>query len=160
MSFFRNDAINRVNLQVGVQALAQGAGQLFLLVFLIPRRGFGSRRARPAQAGIVALRFTVRPALLPLAIRFGLKPLLIAGTLAMAAQYPILAEVRGVGPALLAMCVAAALGEVLYYVAYNATFAAMGDVHLRGRQIAVGQALSAAAAVVAPLAGDLGADQR
>jgi hypothetical protein len=155
MSFFGNDAINRVNLQVGVQSLAQGAGQLFLLVFLL-RAGVSVPQALLAQAAIVALRFVLRPALLPLAQRFGLKPLLVAGTIAMAAQYPILAEVRGVGPALIAMCLAAAVGEVIYYVSYNAYFAALGDVEHRGHQVAIGQAMAAAASVVAPLVGAWG----
>src|SRR5512140_3358150 len=101
MSFFGNDAINRVNLQGGVQALAQGAGGLFLLVFLI-RQGLPVPLAFLTQAAIVTVRFAVRPLMLPLAIRFGLKPLLIAGTVAMAAQFPLLAEVRGVDAALLA----------------------------------------------------------
>ena len=152
MSFFGNGAINRVNIQSGVQALAQGAGQLFLLVFLL-RAGVSIPAALLAQAAIVALRFVIRPALLPLAVRWGLKPLLIAGAVSMAAQYPILAEVHGVGPALAATCVAAAVGEVLYYVSANAYFAALGDVEHRGRQAAVGQALAAAAGVVAPLLG-------
>jgi hypothetical protein len=33
MSFFRNDAINRVNLHSGIQALAAGAGGVFFLAF-------------------------------------------------------------------------------------------------------------------------------
>ena len=152
MSFFGNGAINRVNMQTGVQALAQGAGQLFLLVYLL-RAGVSVPAALLAQAAIVALRFAIRPALLPLAVRWGLKPLLITGAVGMAAQYPLLAEVRGVGPALVATCVAAATGEVLYYVSYNAYFAALGDVEHRGRQVAVGQALAAVAGVVAPLLG-------
>jgi hypothetical protein len=53
---------------------------------------------------------------------------------------------------LAATCAAAALSEVVYYVAANAYVAALGDAHLRGRQIAIGQALAAAAGVVAPLA--------
>lgn len=152
MSFFRNDAINRVNLQVGVQALAQGAGQLFLLVFLL-KAGVAIPQALLAQAAIVVVRFALRPALLPLAARWGLKPLLITGAVAMAAQYPILAEVHGVGLTLLALCVAAALAEVLYYVSYNTYFAALGDVEHRGHQVAIGQALSAIASVVAPIIG-------
>jgi len=152
MSFFGNDAINRVNLQSGVQALAQGAGQIFLLVFLL-RAGVSIPAALLAQAAIVALRFAIRPALLPLAKRWGVKPLLIAGAVTMAAQYPILGEVQGVGPALTALCIAAAIGEVLYYVSYNTYFAALGDNQYRGHQVAAGQALMAAAAVVAPLLG-------
>jgi DHA1 family inner membrane transport protein len=152
MSFFRNDAINRVNLQSGVQALAQNAGGLFVLVFLL-RAGVSVPHAFLAQASIVAGRFVIRPALLPLARRLGLKPLLIAGAVSLAAQYPILAEVHGLGPAFLAFCAASALGEVLYFVSYNAYFAALGDLEHRGRQVAVGQALSAAAGVVAPVLG-------
>ena len=155
MSFFGNDAINRINLQFGVQALAQGAGQLFLLVFLV-RQGLPVPFAFLAQAAIVALRFAVRPAMLPLSIRFGLKPLLLAGVLAMAIQYPILAEVRGLDASLVVFSVAAALADVLYYVPRNAYFAAAGDVEHRGKQVAIGLALEAAANVVAPLLGAWG----
>ncbi len=155
MSFFGNDAINRVNLQSGVQALAQGAGGLFLLVFLI-RQGVPVPLAFLTQAAIVAVRFAVRPVMLPLAIRFGLKPLLVAGTLAMAAQFPLLAEVRGVDPALLAFGLVCALADVLFYVPRNAYFAAAGDAEHRGKQVAIGQALEAAASVVAPLLGAWG----
>lgn len=155
MSFFGNDAINRVNLQNGVQALAQGAGGLFLLVFLL-RAGVPAPAALLVQALIVALRFAARPALLPLAVRVGLKPLLVAGAIGMAVQYPLLAEVHGVGPALAVFCVVSALGEVLFYVSRNAYFAAAGDVEHRGRQVAAGQALEASASVVAPLLGAWG----
>ncbi|HEY0435341.1 MAG TPA: hypothetical protein VGC92_01790 [Phenylobacterium sp.] len=155
MSFFGNGAINRVNLQAGVQALAEGAGGLFLLVFLL-HAGVSVPRALLAQAAIVAIRFAVRPALLPLAQRFGMKPLLVGGCVGMAVQYPILAGVHGVGPRLAVFCLAAALTEVAYYVSRNAYFAIAGDVKHRGHQVAVGQALAAAAGVVAPLAGAWG----
>jgi len=35
MSFFGNDAINRVNLHTTVVALAQGAGGVFVFVYLL-----------------------------------------------------------------------------------------------------------------------------
>ena len=155
MSFLRNDAINRVNLQSGVQALAQNAGHLFLLVFLL-KAGVSVPHALMAQAAIVTGRFLLRPTLLPLAKRMGLKPMLIAGAVGMAAQYPLLAEVRGLGWPLLALCLVAAVGEVFYYMAFNAYFAAVGDVEHRGHQASVREALSAAAGVVAPLAGAWG----
>src|SRR5689334_28416 len=155
MSFFGNDAINRVNLQGGIASLALGAGQLFLLVFLI-RQGFSAPQAFLVQAGIVTLRFAVRPVMLPLAIRFGMKPLLITGVAAMAVQLPILAEVRGLDWALVAFALTSALGDVLYYVPRNAYFAAAGDVEHRGKQVAVAQALEAVGNVVAPLLGAWG----
>src|SRR5215469_7783464 len=136
MSFFGNDAINRVNLQGGIASLALGAPTAFLV-----------------QAAIVTLRFAVRPLMLPLAIRFGLKPLLIVGVVAMAIQLPILAEVRGLDAALVLFALTSALGEVLYYVPRNAYFAAAGDVEHRGKQVAVAQALEALGNVVAPVLG-------
>ncbi|HEY3799929.1 MAG TPA: MFS transporter [Caulobacteraceae bacterium] len=151
MSFLANDAVNRVNLQSGLQALARGAGAVFLLVFLI-KAGVTIPDAFLAQAAIVAGRFVIRPILLPIAIRVGLKPVLLAGTVGLAAQYPLLAEVHGVGPMLVAMCAASAIGEVFYYVASNTYFAALGDVEHRGRQVAMNMALAAIAGVIAPLA--------
>ena len=102
MAFLRNDAVNRVNLHSGIQALAHGAGAIFLLVFLL-RAGISVPAALVAQAAILAGRFLLRPAILPLAKRWGLKPLLIFGTVAIAVQYPLLAEVDGVGGALLVL---------------------------------------------------------
>src|SRR5947209_18872267 len=108
--FLRNDAINRVNLHCGIQGLAQGAGALFFFAVLL-RAGVPAPVALLAQALIVAGRFAIRPLLLPLAKRFGLKPLFIGGALMMAGQSPLLAEVHGVGPMLLAVCAVAGLGE-------------------------------------------------
>lgn len=152
MSFLRNDAINRVNLHSGIQALAQGAGAIFFLVILL-RAGISVPAALAAQAAIVTLRFLLRPATLPLARRWGLKPMLIAGTLGIALHYPLLAQVDGVGPMLLLLVVVAAIGEVFYYVAYNAWFAVLGDVEHRGHQIGAREALISVVGIVAPLAG-------
>lgn len=69
MAFLRNDAINRVNLHSGIQALAQGAGAIFFLVFLL-RAGVSVPVALLAQAAIVTGRFLLRPAMLPIARRW------------------------------------------------------------------------------------------
>lgn len=149
MAFFRNDVVNRVNLHAGVQALAENAGHIFLLVFLL-KAGVSPAAALLVQAAIVAGRFALRPALLPLAKRWGLKPLMVAGALTVALQYPILAEVRGFGPVLLALVLVASLGEVFYYAAMNAYFSAVGDAQHRGHQVAVRQVLVALSAIAAP----------
>ena len=152
MSYFGNDAINRVNLHAGIQALAQGAGGIFFLVFLL-KAGVSVPLALIAQAAIVAGRFLVRPALLPLGKRWGLKPLLIAGTIALAAQYLVLGEVRGPGPMLVVLCVVASAAEVFYWLSFNATFSALGDAEHRGHQVSAREALVAVAGIVAPLVG-------
>jgi hypothetical protein len=152
MAFLRNDAVNRVNLHSGVQALAQAGGGVFFLVFLL-RAGVSIPATLTALAAIQAGRFVLRPALLPLAKRWGLKPMLIIGTIGMAVQYPLLARVHGVGAGLAALCVVSAVAEVFYWPSYNAYFAAIGDAHHRGHQIGAREALVSVAGIVAPLLG-------
>jgi hypothetical protein len=106
-----------------------------------------------AQAAIFAGRFVIRPLILPFAKQWGLKPLLFAGTLGMALQYPALAFVDGIGPALAILLVVVAISEVIYFPTYHTYFATLGDAEARGQQIAVREALMAVAGVVAPLLG-------
>ena len=154
MAFLRNDAINRVNLHSGISALAHGAGGIFFLVYLL-RAGVSIPAALIAQAAIVAVRFALRPLILPFATRFGLKPPLVAGTLGLAVQYPVLAEVDGIGGRLLLLVAVTSLAELVYYTSYHAYFAALGDVEHRGQQLGVREAMVTAAGVVAPLLGSL-----
>src|SRR3954468_5693387 len=152
MAFFRNDAVNRVNLHSGVQALAEGAGGIFFLVFMV-RAGVSVPAALMAQVAILAGRFVMRPAILPLAKRVGLKPMVIIGSFGIALQYPLLAEVDGVGIELLLVCVVASIGEVFYWPSYNAYFAAIGDAEHRGHQVSARGALASVVSIAAPLLG-------
>jgi hypothetical protein len=152
MAFLRNDAINRVNLHSGIHALAHGAGGIFFLVFLL-RSGVPIPAALIAQAAIVAVRFALRPLLLPFAKRWGLKPPLVAGTLGLSVQYPVLAEVDGVGGLLVLLVAVTSVAELVYHTSYNAYFAALGDVEHRGQQIGAREAMMMVASIVAPLLG-------
>lgn len=155
MAFLRNVAVNRVNIHYGVQALAQGAGGVFILAFLL-HAGVSLPATLAAQAAIQAGRFALRPILLPFAVRWGLKPLVIAGALALAIQYPLLAEVRGLNGWMAAACLAGAVGDALYWPSYHAYFASLGDSGHRGHQVGAREALAAAVGVVAPLLGAWG----
>jgi MFS family permease len=152
MSFLGNNAVNRVNLHYGVTSLAKAGGGVFLLVFLV-RQGISIPAALIAVAVILAGRFILRPVVLPLAIRVGLKPLIIVGSLGVAIQFVVLGQVRGLDAALIAFIVITALAEILYWPSYNAYFAAVGDSEHRGKQVAVRVVLNSGAAIVAPLAG-------
>ncbi|MGH6926337.1 MAG: MFS transporter [Propylenella sp.] len=152
MAFLRNDAVNRVNLHYGIQALAQAGGGVFFFVFLL-RAGVPVPAALSAQAAIMAGRFVLRPLILPLAKRWGLKRMVIAGTLGIALQYPLLAEVDGVGAALIVLCAVATIGEVLYWPSYNAYFSAIGDAEHRGHQVSAREAIVSVVGVLAPLLG-------
>ena len=150
--FFRNDAVNRVNLHSGVQALAQGAGGVFVLVYFL-QAGLTIPQALLAYAGIMVGRFIIRPAVLPIAKPLGIKPMLVAGAIAQALPYFLLAEVKGVGWPLFAVIGLWALAGVVYWNAYNAYFSAIGDAEHRGHQLGVREALVAAAGVLGPILG-------
>jgi hypothetical protein len=74
----------------------------------------------------------------------------------MGLQYPLLAAVHGLDWALVALIAVAALGDVLYFPAFNAYFATLGDTQHRGHQIGAAEALAAVIGIVAPLLGAAG----
>lgn len=155
MSFIPNAAITRVNIHYALQAFAQGAGGIFFLIFLL-KAGVSVPLALLFQAGLVAGRFVLRPAALPLAIRWGVKPLLMAGTLLTALGYPLLALVKGPGPYLILLCGISSLGYLLYWLSFHAYFAALGESEDRGGQIGLREAIVALVGIVAPLLGAWG----
>ena len=152
MSLFRNVAINRVNLHYAIQQFAQGAGGLFFLVFML-KAGVPAAITLCAQAAIVGERFVLRPLVLPLAKRIGLRRTLIAGTVLEALAFPILAEVRGVDTAFVALLLVTPIGSILYWTCYHAYFAALGDAEGRGGQVGFREAMAAVIGIAAPLVG-------
>lgn len=150
MAFFRNTTVNLLNLHYGLHALAVSGGGAFVIAFLL-RAGVPAYGALAFMASILIGRLIVRPAILPLGRRFGLKPLVVAGTLVTALQYPILAQVDGIGGPLLALCMVSAVGETFYWTAYHAYFASLGDPEHRGHQIGAREAVAALVGIAAPL---------
>ena len=78
--------------------------------------------------------------------------MVVTGTLLAALQYPFLGEVRGVGAALVGLCVVSAVGEAFYWSTYHAYFAALGDDEHRGQQIGMREAVAGLAGIASPLA--------
>lgn len=148
-------AIRRATLHYGIQAFASAAGGIFMLVFLL-KAGVPIPIALLYQAGIVAGRFLIRPMVLPLGVRFGVKPLLIAGTLLSAATFLFIGQIKGPGWPLVALCLFSSLGYLLYWLCFHAYFAALGDPDRRGGQVGLREAIVAGVGVVAPLLGAWG----
>ena len=126
MAFFRNAVVNLLNLHYGIHALAQYGGGAFFGVFLL-KAGVPAPAVLAALALLLAGRFCVRPLILPAGRRWGIKPLLIAGTLLSGAQYLIIGRVHGLDVALLELCAVGALSDAVYWTSYHAYFAALGD---------------------------------
>jgi hypothetical protein len=154
MTFFLNRDINRLSAHASLHALAWCFCGLFSAVFLL-RAGLTEAQTFLVFAAILTLRFALRPLVLALAPAIGLRRTMILGTLVFACQFPLLALVQGLGPALALYCLVSALGDVLYWPCSHAFFAAVGESELRGSQVAERQVLGALAGVVGPVAGGL-----
>ncbi|MBS0334211.1 MAG: MFS transporter [Proteobacteria bacterium] len=155
MSVFGNSAVNRAILHTVIQQLAQQGGGVFVFIFLL-KAGVPAPLVLCVVAAMVACRFVMRPAVLPLARRLGLRRTLMLGTVLEAAIFLMLPFVHGPGPLLFAVILVSAGGSVVYWTCYHAYFAAIGDEEHRGGQIGVREALSALAGVVAPALGGWG----
>lgn len=150
MAFFRNSAVNLLNLHYGLHCIALYGGGAFFLVYLL-RAGLSVPDVFVSLALILVGRFTVRPLVIPLAARWGLRATLVAGTLLSALQYPVVAEVHGMGVILLALIAVAAVGDMSYWTAYHAYFAALGDNEFRGHQIGAREAIAAIVGIISPV---------
>src|ERR1700686_1800070 len=95
MAYFRNNTVNLLNLHYGIHSLALSGGGAFFLVYLL-QSGVPAPAVLASQALTLLGRLLIRPSVLVLAKRFGIRPLVIAGTIATGLQYPLLAEVHGI----------------------------------------------------------------
>lgn len=151
MAFFRNTTVNLLNLHYAIHALALSGGGAFYTVYLL-RAGVSVPVVLGALAAILAGRFLIRPSILVLGRRLGVKPLVIAGTIFTGLQYPLLAEVHGLGWPLVVLCVVSSVGDTFYWTTYHAYFAALGDEEHRGHQVGAREAIVAVVGIVAPIA--------
>lgn len=151
MAYFRNTTVNLLNLHYAIHAIAISGGGAFFAAYLL-KAGVPVPGVFAAIAAILLGRFLLRPLVIGFAVRFGVRALVIAGTLLSALQYPVLAEVNGVGPALFALCAMASAGDTVYWSTYHAYFASLGDDEHRGHQLGAREAIAAMAGIISPLA--------
>jgi MFS transporter, DHA1 family, inner membrane transport protein len=150
VAFFRNSSINLLNLHYGIHWIAESGGTAFFAIYLLK-----SQVSVPGVFVSLALillgRLVVRPIVIEFAARWDLRAMVIAGTVLSALQYPFLAEVHGVGVALVGLIAMAAVGGTVYWSTYHAYFAALGDDDARGQQIGAREALAAVVGIASPL---------
>jgi hypothetical protein len=152
VAYLRNSTVNLLNLHYGLHSVAMNAGGIFFAVFLL-KAGVSAPAVLVALAAILAGRFCIRPLVLVVGKRAGIKPLLVFGSIASALQYPLLARVHGVDVSLLELCVAGAVSDSFYWTSYHAYFASLGDEEHRGHQIGAREALASVVGILAPLVG-------
>lgn len=151
MAFFRNTTVNLLNFHYGLHQIAQAGGGAFVSVFLL-KSGVPAPAVLISIAAIFVGRFIMRPLVIPAAIKFGIRNLVIAGTILSAMQYPLLAEVHGISLALGAFLLVGAIGDTVYWTSYHAYYAALGDEEHRGHQLGVREALGAIVGILSPVA--------
>ena len=152
VAYLRSRVINLLNLHYGIQALATNAGGVFVFVYLL-KAGVELPIVFLALALIMMSRFVLRPLVLVVGKRSGIKPLVAFGAASMASQYAILPFVHGPDISLFFLCLAGAISDVFYWTAFHACFAQLGDDASRGHQTSARESLAAAIGVVAPLLG-------
>jgi DHA1 family inner membrane transport protein len=150
MAFFRNSTVNLLNLHYGIHSIAMTGGGAFYAVYLV-KAGVPLPGVLASFALILGGRFVIRPAVVPIAARWGMRVLVVAGTILSALQYLVIAEVHGVGWPLLVLCFTSALGDTFYWTSYHAYFASLGDREHRGHQVGVREAISAVVGIVSPI---------
>ncbi len=152
MAYLKNSAVNLLNLHYGLHALALNGAGAFFAVFLL-KSGVSVPRVFAAIAFVLAGRFLIRPLVLVLAPRVGLRALVAFGIIFSGVQYLFLAEVHGIDLMLLGFCLSAAIGDTFYWPSYHAYFAVLGDYEHRGHQISAREALASVAGIIGPLLG-------
>jgi hypothetical protein len=151
MAFFRSRTVNLLNLHYALRVFALSGGGAFFAVYLL-KSGVSVPWVLATFALILVGRFIIRPIVVPIAIRTGMRTIVVVGSILTALQYPILAEVSGFGPALFALAAVAALGDAFYWPGFHAYYAALGTHENRGSEISAREALAALVGIVTPVA--------
>ena len=150
MAYFRNNAVNLLNIHYAIHSIAMTGAGAFFAAYLL-KAGVSVPGVFLTFAAILFGRFLIRPMIIGLAVRFGMRALILAGTLLSALQYPLLALVHGVGPALYALIAIGSVADTFYWPSYHAYFATVGDDEHRGHQVGAREAIAALVGVVSPL---------
>lgn len=141
-----------ITLHAAWQSFAENTGGLFMTAFLV-RQGVSQPLALVAFAALVMTRFAMRALVLPLAVRHGLKRVLVIGIAFRALGYALLGAVHRADGWMLAYVLTMGFGSVLYWTAWHGYNAAIAEGGSRGRQVSLQQAATAAVAIIAPILG-------
>ncbi|MEN9719114.1 MAG: hypothetical protein RIQ99_1992 [Pseudomonadota bacterium] len=149
-----NTAIRRIYAHSALQSIVEGAGGLFVVGFFV-RQGLSYPLALASFAAVLLSRYAMRGAILPLALRIGLRNVLLLGIAVRALSFAMLPWVTGLNAILIGYILLSGLGSVLYWTGYHAFMSAIGSEGALGRQVSVQQAITAVVGIVAPAIGGL-----
>ena len=140
-----------MTLHAALVAAAQQVAGAFFGAFLL-KNGVGLALTILAYAGSLGIRFFLRFLVLILVRRFGLRPIVILGTILQAVQFLMLARAGGPG-GLLPWMLSLAIADALYWPVFHALMAASAEPGRRGTQLGALEAMRALAGVAGPAIG-------
>jgi MFS family permease len=146
--------LHRLYLHSALQSFVEAGGGIFIAGFLVSR-GFSFPAALASFALIVLSRLALRGVILPLAVRVGVRNVLLIGIAVRAVSFALLPLVHEVGPLLALFLAVSGLGSVLYWTAWHAFLPALTETGRGGQQVSVQQATSALVGIAAPAMGGL-----
>ena len=129
--------------------LAINMSAVFSSAFLL-QQGLKPAQVFLTYAAVFALRVAMRPLIMPLLPRVGMRNMLIAGTVLIAIQYGCIAFVTGYDWTLVIYVLFTAFSNMLYWTLYHPVFAAAGEAHNRGKQLGARQSISALTGILGP----------
>ena len=150
MAYFASRSFNLIYVHAALQALASYGGEAFAFVFLL-QAGIPAPVVLACIAAMFASRMVFRQLVVPIVRRIGLRRALILATLAEAATYPVLSQITGTGPLLVAYLGMWAVSSSLYWTTYHAYVALIGDNAARGAQTSLITTLGIAMGIGAPV---------
>lgn len=152
--FFRNKAINLINIHAAVVQLAFNLAEIFSAIYLY-QLGIPLYQVFLIWTTLFVVRACFRPFALFLVQKIGLKKSVLFGSIFYMGYYLFLGQVDGVNWWLAIFIFYAAWADGFYWLPYHAYYAALGDHGDRGKQLGVREALIKILSMLGPLSGGI-----
>jgi MFS transporter, DHA1 family, inner membrane transport protein len=150
MATFKNKTFNLVYVHAALQALVMSGGEGFAFVYLL-KAGISTSVVLMCIAAMFASRLLFRKAVLPVALRFGLRNTLIVSIIVEGASYLLLPMVTGLGPLLYLYLAVWAASSSFYWTTYHAYVAQIGNSEHSGAQVSAMEFFGMLAGIASPL---------
>jgi MFS transporter, DHA1 family, inner membrane transport protein len=150
MAFFVNRRFNLIYVHAALQAFTSYGGEAFAFVYLL-KAGIAVPIVLLCIGSLFGSRLLFRMMVLPLAKRIGLRNALVIGIVMEGCTYPLLSQITGTGPLLIAYLAVWAVSSSIYWTTYHAYVVLIGDGEHRGAQVSAMEFIGTFIGIAAPI---------
>jgi MFS transporter, DHA1 family, inner membrane transport protein len=150
MATFKNKSFNLIYVHAALQAFVMNAGEGFAFVYLL-KAGITTSVVLLCIALMFASRLFFRMAVVPCALRFGLRNTLIVSVVVEGVSYLLLPAINSVGALLYLYLALWAASSSFYWTTYHAYVAQIGNNENRGAQVSAMEFFGMISGIAAPL---------